>query len=87
VNKLQLNLLHVPVGLAAVFLAFISPVLCGGFCFGFVAYEIIQEIREPNKGWYDLSGFLWGIVLGGVIWILAIWTLGVWGWDVRVQNI
>lgn len=66
-SKLQRNLLHVPVGLAAVFLAYVNPVLCGSFCFGFVAYELIQEIREPNKGWYDLSGFLHGIVLGAVV--------------------
>ena len=72
-NKLQRNLLHVPVGWGAVLLASVSPVLCAVFCFGFVGYEIIQEVREPNKGWYDISGFLWGVMSGGFIW--ATWLL------------
>lgn len=67
-SKLNRILLHIPVGLAAAFLAYQSPVLCAAVSFAFVSYEIIQEVREPNKGWQDISGFIWGAVLGGLIW-------------------
>ena len=69
--SLKRVLLHVPVGLAAVFLAWVNPALSAVFGLGFVAYEVIQEIREPNKGWRDISGFLWGVVIGAVVWLVV----------------
>ena len=73
-NKSQRMLLHVPVGLAAVAIAWLSPVLCATLSFGFIAYEVTQmlSVSYKDKGWYDVSGFLWGVVLGSAAWMISL---------------
>jgi len=62
-------LIHIPVGLANAFVAFVSGWL--GLIFGvaFVAYELNEDIYyKRDKAYVDLKGFLIGIVAGAVVW-------------------
>ena len=70
--KLGRMLLHFPIGLATVFIIFVNPVLALIFGIGFLSYEIIEEIRIKDKGWYDIAGFLWGILIGSIIYVLVV---------------
>lgn len=70
--------LHLPIGLAIVALAYINSMLALIFALGFLSYEITQEWRQPGKGWYDIAGALWGIAIGGGIWVIVAVVAGGW---------
>jgi len=69
-NKLKPILIHLPVGMFCVFLAYVHWVLALIFGLGFLSYETIQEWRMKDKGWKDIKGFLWGLGVGGLIWVI-----------------
>lgn len=71
-GKLGRILLHTPVGAAVPFLAWVCPISALLFGLGFLCYETVQEWRSPAKGWYDIAGFLWGIVLGELL-VIILW--------------
>jgi len=58
-------LIHIPVGLANAFIAFVSGWLGLVFGLGFIAYELNEDIYyKKDKAYVDLQGFLWGITIG-----------------------
>ncbi|MBA7627925.1 hypothetical protein ES703_35394 [subsurface metagenome] len=59
-------LVHIPVGLANVAFAWFSPAVAVIFGGGFLAYEVTQG----SKPHLDIKGWLWGIALGMVGFII-----------------
>lgn len=66
--------LHIPVGLVTVALIYANTGLGVLFGAGFIAYEIMQEKREPRpwrgESHLDIKGWLWGVVIAGVVWLI-----------------
>ena len=54
-------LIHIPVGLANVAIAWFTPSVAVIFGGGFLAYEITQG----NQPHFDIKGWLWGIFFSG----------------------
>jgi len=64
--------MHIPVGLANAFIAFVSGWL--GLVFGltFLGYELNEDIcYKKDKAYVDLKGYLAGIGIGAVAWAVA----------------
>jgi len=64
-------LIHIPVGLANAFIAFVSGWLGLVFGVGFIAYELWEGLRVTDRAWIDLKGYLVGIGIGAVAWAVA----------------
>ena len=68
-DRLRL-LLHVPVGIAnAVMFGICEPAgVC--FAFGFIIYEVAEDLHHQDRCYADLAGWLWGLagsVIGGYV--------------------
>lgn len=59
--------LHVPVGLLNVVIATVTPMVALIFGAGFLIYEVTQG-GEPHK---DIRGWLVGVGIGGIVWLIA----------------
>ena len=66
-------LLHIPVGMFQVFCAWLNPALAIAFLVGFMVYEVNEDWHLKDRAYYDIRGYLWGIVLGAIG--LAIFTI------------
>lgn len=67
--------LHIPVGLVAVVLYWLSPIAGAGFTFIFWRYEKNEDRYIKDQAWKDYAGFLWGMALGGLAWaIIYLWV-------------
>ena len=69
-DDLRRVFLHIPVGLANVFLCSLHWSLAFVFGFGFVVYELAQDSVVGDDAFKDIKGWLWGMFIGGVIWWL-----------------
>ena len=64
-------LLHIPVGLVTVGLAFLSGWLALVFGLGFLAYELSEEKKINDVAFQDIKGWLFGIGILGIPLALA----------------
>ncbi len=60
--------IHLPVGLMAVILYWLSPIAGAGFTFIFWRYEKNEDRYLRDMAWKDYQGFLFGMAIGGLIW-------------------
>lgn len=58
-------LIHIPIGMAAVALGLVSPVLGVGLGAYFGLYEMAQDWRKKDCGYKDIAGFTWGLGIAG----------------------
>jgi hypothetical protein len=58
--------IHIPVGMAAVAMGLVSPVLGVGLGAYFGLYELAQDWRKKDCGYKDIAGFAWGLGIAGV---------------------
>jgi hypothetical protein len=70
VSKFGRLLLHVPVGLANVGLYAAEPALGLGGTLAFLFYERNEDRWLKDQAWIDVAGFLWGLFLGGLVWVI-----------------
>ena len=56
-------LLHIPVGIITVGIAFLSPLVALAFYYGFVKYETVERRVIRDKCFPDIQGSLIGIIL------------------------
>lgn len=68
-------LVHIPVGMVAIFFAAVGAALGGPFlpafltvCFIFCAVFLAYEVTQGNKAHIDIASFLWGFLFGAVVW-------------------
>lgn len=69
-------LVHVPVGIANVYLYYYCPAVGGALTAGFLAYEFMQEWgvmakltrRDYGQSHRDIQGWMWGLALAGLAW-------------------
>lgn len=67
-GDLRRVLLHIPVGLATVFLGyFVGWWLAVIFDTSFIVYELNQDWHISDMAFVDIKGHCWGLFLGGVI--------------------
>lgn len=57
---------HVPVGGVNVAIFLANPLLGALFGAGFLVYEVTQG-HQPHK---DIKGYLYGIGIGGIVWLI-----------------
>jgi len=63
--------IHLPIGVAAVALGLVSPVLGVGLGLSFGAYEVAQDWRKRDCGFKDIAGFAWGLgIAGGLLGVI-----------------
>ncbi len=60
--------LHVPVGLATVFLAWLNWTIAAAYVALFLAYELNEDHHVRDEAWRDLAGAMAGILAGGLAW-------------------
>jgi hypothetical protein len=63
-------LLHIPVGLVTVGLAFLNGWLCLVFGLGFIFYELSEERKINDTAFQDIKGWLFGI---GILGVILLW--------------
>lgn len=63
--------LHIPVGLMAAMLFWLSPFAGASFTFIFWRYEKNEDRYLRDQAWKDYAGFLYGMALGGIIWAIV----------------
>ena len=64
-------LLHIPVGVITIGLAFLSPVVALIFGLGFICYELSEEKKINDTAFQDIKGFLFGMGILGIPLALA----------------
>lgn len=60
-------LLHMPIGILTAWLAQSSAALSLMLCFGFLVYEVVQDLHKRDMAHKDIAGFLWGLAIAGLI--------------------
>jgi len=70
-------IMHLPVGLAVIFLTLVHPIFGSALLLSFVSYEISQDWRKKDCGYLDIAGLCWGVGLGGIaVGVLAYLNIG-----------
>jgi len=66
-------LLHFPVGIVNVIIHSRSASLSIMFAVGFVFYEVREHLHIHDMAWKDIQGYLFGIGVTGLFFILMGW--------------
>jgi hypothetical protein len=72
-EKVIRALIHIPVGIFNVFCGYVGWPYALIFCLGFLCYEVIEDWREKDRGFYDVFGYLIGLATGVIF--LAVYKL------------
>lgn len=70
-SELKRALIHVPVGVVAMLFGTLTGWWAAIiFSAGFLAYELNEDRHLTDQAWIDLKGFLWGVVLYNIGYIV-----------------
>jgi len=71
-DRLKRILQHIPVGVGNIGVFLFNPYAGILFGVGYLTYQLTQAIhyRFKDKAWQDIAGWLWGLAIAGIIWVL-----------------